>query len=172
MIIEKHLEKKIKLDYFFIKGRLDINCKYFIEKIKKGCQANDNKNYQTNVKDKMTSFNYFNSDPEFLKILNNIIDYVDKYFDFPSYYLADSWGVSCSYGSKTVEHNHRQSEWSGVIYLNSHDQTLDFNQINEKLKPEPGSFAIFYPFLLHKAETHRSKKTKYGISFNLKDNGC
>lgn len=35
MIIEKHLEKKIKLDYFFIKGRLDINCKYFKKKLKK-----------------------------------------------------------------------------------------------------------------------------------------
>jgi|TARA_R100001015_G_C4632446_1_gene195994 hypothetical protein len=172
MIIHKHIEKKVSLDYFFVKGKLNINCKYFIDKIKIGCERQDNKNYQTNVKDKMTSFTFFNNDPEFLKILDKMIDYVDDHFTFPSYSLVESWGVSCSYGSKTVEHNHRSNEWSGVIYLNSHEQTLDFNDINQIVKPEPGAFAIFSPFLLHKADKHRSQKIKYGISFNLKDNGC
>ena len=172
MIIHKHVEKKLAVDYFFIKGELNINCKYFIDKIKVGCESSDNKNFVTNVKDKMTGWTYFNTDPEFLKIINIIIDYVDIHFTFPEYYLADSWGVSCSYGAKTSEHNHRASEWSGVIYLNSHEQTLDFPQINEKIKPEPGAFAIFSPFLLHKADKHKYKKTKYGLSFNLKNKGC
>ena len=171
MIIRKHIQKKVCLDYFFVQGTLKINCKSLIEKIKKGCEAPDNLNYKTNVKDKMTSFTYFNNDPEFLNILSTFIDYVDNHVDFQAYHLADSWGFSCSSGARTVKHNHRGSEWSGVLYLNSHAQTLDFNDINEKVKPEPGAFALFSSFLDHEAKIHRLSTSKWGISFNLKENG-
>ena len=171
MIIHKHLEKKIKIDYFFVQGVIKINAKSLINKIKEGCEKEGNLNYQTNIIDKMTSWKHFNNDPEFLGVLNRLIDYVDSNINFPTYSLADSWGFSCSSGGKTIKHNHRGNEWSGVLYLNSHDQTLDFDAINEKVKPEEGVFAIFSSFLDHEAKIHRFKNTKYGISFNLKDNG-
>jgi len=171
MIIYKHLEKKVKLDYFFIQGKIEVNADSLIEKIKKGCEAEDNLTNVTNIKDKMTSWKYFYNDNEFLNILHKMIDYVDSNIHMPAYNLADAWGFSCSNGAKTLKHNHRGNEWSGVLYLNDHEQTLDFDLINEKVKPEKGGFAIFSSFLDHEAKVHRTTNTKFGISFNLRENG-
>ena len=91
----------------------------------------------------MTSWNYFNEDSEFLKIMGNLIKYVDTHISFPKYNIKDSWGFCVSSGNHTAEHDHVPTLWSGVIYLNEHTQTLDFNQINKRVKPEKGKFALF-----------------------------
>jgi hypothetical protein len=39
MIISKHIQKPIELPSFFIKGKLEIDTNYFIEKIKKECES-------------------------------------------------------------------------------------------------------------------------------------
>ena len=165
--IEKHIEKQVLQDYFFVEGIIDINSKYFINKIKEGFKKENNQSYKTNVKDKMTSWNYFNEDEEFLKILENLIKYVDNHISFPSYTIQDSWGFCVSSGNHTIEHNHIPTLWSGVIYLNKHNQTLDFNQIYTRVKPEKGKFALFSSFLKHGCLPHHNKETKWGISFNL-----
>ena len=61
MYISKELNKKVERDYFFIKGQLDIDCNYFIEKIKQGVEEKGNMSYKTNLKGKMTSWNFFNN---------------------------------------------------------------------------------------------------------------
>jgi hypothetical protein len=167
MVINKHIQRKVDLEFFFAQGKIDINCKSLINKIKKGFKAENNLNYKTNVKDKMTSFDYFKNDKEFLNILAPMIKYVDTYANFPKYLLKDAWGFQSSTGAETIKHDHRGNEWSGVLYLNDHEQTLDFNEINIKIKPEPGGFALFSSFLSHEAKQHSFSNTKFGISFNL-----
>ena len=42
MKIEKAIKSKVKRDYFFTQGHLDIDCKYFIKQIDKGVSQNNN----------------------------------------------------------------------------------------------------------------------------------
>ncbi len=171
MIIDKHIQSQIEVDFLFVQGKINVNSKSLIKKIKKGFKAEDNLSYKTHVQDKMTSFSYFNNDNEFLSILDQFIKYVDTHKKYPKYTITDSWGFQISSGHETTKHDHRTNEWSGVLYLNEHEQTLDFNSIGMKVKPEPGSFALFSSFLEHEAKKHNSPNTKYGISFNLKGIG-
>jgi hypothetical protein len=168
MIINKHIQRKVSLDFIFIHGKIDINCKSFISKIKKGFKGEGNLNYRTNVRDKMTSFDYLINDKEFLNILKPMIQYIDRHTSFTKYTLSDAWGFQSSKGAETTRHDHRGNEWSGVIYLNNHEQTLDFDEIDISVKPEPGSFALFSSFLSHGAKQHNFSNTKFGISFNFK----
>jgi hypothetical protein len=167
MIIEKHIEKQVLQDYMFIEGTIDIDTNYFLNKIKEGFQKEDNNNYHSNIKDRMTSWTYFNEDEKFLNILNKFIFYIDSNIKFPPYCLRESWGYNISTKNQTLEHDHKPMIWSGVIYLNKHNQTLDFREISKKVKPEKGKFVLFSGFLKHQALTHYDKNTKWGISFNM-----
>ena len=165
--LNKCIKSKVLKSFFYLEGNIKINSQYFIEKIKQGCSQEDNLNGQTNIKGKQTSWKYFNNDPAFLNAIDEIITCLDKNVDLPSYELKDSWGFSLGYRGKTEEHNHIPHLWSGALYLNSHNQTLDFNEIKRKVKPEPGNFVLFSAFLKHKCNQNRSKNVKWGISFNL-----
>ena len=168
MFVEKHIEKKVLKDYFFISGTVDVDSKYFIEKIKQGVSSNNNFNYKTHIRDKMTSWDFFNQDKNFLKILTGFIDIVDKNIvDLPNYSLQNSWGFSIGNGGQTNFHKHEPSVWSGALYLNDHDQILDFPEIEQKIKPSQGKFVLFSSFLRHGCIRHRNESTKYGISFNM-----
>ena len=167
MIINKKIKSKIEQSYFFYKGNFkNINSKYFIESIEKGCLREDNKNFGTNIIGFMTSFTYFNKDKEFLKLLWQIFDVVDRDMPQTKYKLADSGGWVNGLSHFTKFHNHRGSYFSGVIYLNKHSQVLQFPEIKEEVKPEEGSFAIFSSFLEHGCDRNLEEKLKYGISFN------
>jgi hypothetical protein len=168
MIINKQINSKIEQPYFFYKGKFkNINSKYLIESIEKGCIAEDNRNFQTNIVGFMTSFTYFNQDKEFLKLLWQIFDVVDKDMPKTTYKLIESWGLVNGLSHYTKFHNHRGCYFSGVIYLNKHAQVLEFPEIKEEVKPEEGSFAIFSSFLKHGcSKRSQEEKPKYGISFN------
>ena len=171
-MFNKIIKSKIQQPYIFCTGKIkNIDSKYFIKKINEGCNLNDNMSYKTNVKGEMTSFRYFNNDIEFLKILFPIFDFIDEDIDVRRYSLEDSWGIKNNISSYTTMHDHLGSYISGAIYLNSHDQLLEFPEINEKVKPEIGSFVIFTSFLKHGCKRNLTNKTKYGISFNLSNVG-
>ena len=166
MIVEKFFEKKIKRDYFFIEGKIKINSKYFIEKIHEGLEIPDNQTVLTNVKGLMTPWKYFNRDKNFLEILFKFYDLVDENLDLPAYKLRDSWGICVPNGGFTKFHNHN-SGWAGVLYLNEHDQNLEFPDIKQTIRPETGKFVLFSSFLNHGCKRHRCDNYKYGISFNI-----
>ena len=167
MEIVKEIKSKIDQDYFFIKGNINIDSEYFIEKIKKGCSEKDNMNFKTNIIGSQTSWQYFNKDLKFNKILFKFLDYIDLNFSLPNYTLVDAWGFECSLGSRTITHDHFPSLISGVIYLNEHSQLLEFKDINQTVKPEKGSFALFSGFLKHGCFRNKQDAAKYGLSFNL-----
>ena len=166
MQIIKHKEAKVNVDYFFFTGKVDIDEKYFIEKIKEGIAAPGERNYQTNIKGKMTDWRFFVQDENFLEVFRKFVRYIDENLKMSRYVLSDAWGLELNYNERTLFHKHGQAYWSGVLYFSSSNQTLDFPQIGERLKPEVGTFALFSPFLEHGCLRSNDKFPKYGISFN------
>lgn len=169
MLIQKEIQKKVLKDYFFIKGKINLDAEYFIKKIQEGCHKNNNMNFRTNVKGLMTDFNYFNKDENFLKILQKFIYYIDDNYDLNKYTLQDSWGMEVRKNEHTLFHAHSENLWAGVLYLNSSSQELIFEEINEKIKPEKGSFALFSSFLQHGCYRNKDDHSKFGISFNMRE---
>tara|TARA_Y100000114_G_scaffold124224_1_gene119939 strand:- start:54 stop:611 length:558 start_codon:yes stop_codon:yes gene_type:complete len=168
MIITKHIEGKVDKNYFYLEGVFeDINCNYFIKKIKDVTKTDNNENYKTHVKGKMTSWRFFYNDSKFLKLFRELVFYIDHNFDFPKYHLKDAWGYSIEKGEGSHFHHHNPHAWSGAIYLNDHDQALEFPDIRKSFKPKKGGFVLFSSGLTHGCLPHRSKKIKYGLSFNV-----
>ena len=148
MIINKHFNKKVEKEYFYVEGNLEIDSNYFIKEIEKGITSQDNMNYKTNIKGKMTSYDFFKKDLKFLNIIRQLSEYLDDSYNLLQYYLQDAWGFKTDLYEKTQLHDHL-CYWSGVIYLNKCDQPLNFPEIKQKIQPEKGNFAIFSPWLLH-----------------------
>ena len=170
MIITKHIEGKVDRNYLYCEGIFeDINCNYFIKKIKTVTKTTYNENYKSHVKGKMTPWRFFTQDLKFIKLYREIVFYVDHNFIFPKYDLIDAWGYSIEKGEGTHFHHHNPHAWSGAIYLNDHDQALEFPDIKKSFKPKKGGFVVFSSFLNHGCEASQSEKTKYGLSFNCED---
>ena len=153
---------QIKQPYFFYKGKFDkINSKYFIKKINEGCLLKNNNSFKTNVIAEMTTWQYFNNDVEFLKLLWKIFDVIDADDHKYQYLLSESWGIKTGMSHYTKPHGHEGNYFSGVIYFNEHSQILKFPDIKQEIKPEKGSFAIFSSFLKHQCERNTGDKIKY-----------
>ena len=168
MIIEKELYKKIKRDYFFVTGKLNIDYSYYINEIERGIKLQDNLSFKTNLSGGMTDWKFFMKDNNFQKILMNFLNYIDKNFEAEGFELEEAWGFKMGFGGYTKFHNHSYYVFSGVVYLNSHNQLLEFNEIGECVKPEPGRFALFSSFLKHGCQHNPTNDIKYGISFNAR----
>ena len=169
MKIEKIIKSKILREYYFIKGNIPIDTKYFIKKIEEGINLESNKNYKTNVIGQMTSWNFFIDDKKFIKIMLPIFDIIDNLpsEEINSWNLREAWGFKESFSEYTRKHSHLPSFISGAIQLSKHNQILEFPQINETLESKPGNFAVFSSFLLHKNKRNIIDKPRYGLSFNI-----
>ena len=169
MKIDKLIKSEMRREYFFLKGKISINTKYFINKIEQGIQEESNKNYKTNLISSMTSYQYFMKDKNFIKVLLPMFDLIDS-IDFKEcnrYKLQDAWGFKQSFSDYTIKHHHSPAFLSGVIALNKHSQSLHFNDVNETLEFEPGNFVLFSGFLLHGNKRNITDKSRYGLSFNF-----
>lgn len=169
MKISKHVQSKIEKDYFFVKGNVSLDTEYFINQIEKGIKEENNQNFKTNVKGMMTDWKFFLNDKKFLQFLLPLIQYVDdKYLAEKSYTLVEAWGLKETFSQYTRLHDHEQSIWSGVLYLNDIDQSLVFPDINEEVEAKTGNFAIFSSFIKHRTKNRiLHDKFKYGIAFNF-----
>ena len=170
MIITRKIKKEIKRPYFFYEGTFDkIDSNYFIKKIEEGIIGENNLSYKTNLNGQMTDWQFFNQDLEFEKLIWQLLDVVDKDIKPKAYRLREAWGFKNSLGDYTYRHDHIRDNifLSGVIYLNKHSQVLEFDEINQNIKPEKGKFAIFSSLLYHGCKRNLINKPKYGISFNL-----
>jgi hypothetical protein len=89
----------------------------------------------------MTSWDFFNDDLELLKLLWPFYDLIEKeILNLPKFILKQSWGIRNDLGSYTKLHDHLGSIFSGVIYLNDHNQLLNFPEINRNFKTINGFF--------------------------------
>lgn len=171
MKISKHVLSKIKRDYFFIKGNVPVDAKYFIDEIEKGIKQENNKNFKTNVKGMMTDWRYFCDDKKFIQIMMQIMSYLDnKNILDKGYHLEEAWGLKETFGGRTDLHDHSRCLWSGVLYLSDVNQPLIFPEINEEVEVKNGNFAIFSSFLKHGTKNLISEDVlKYGLAFNFYD---
>ena len=163
MIVQEDINRKVLKDYFFVKGTLDIDCNYFIEKIKKGCDSESN----TGLQSLMTPRHFFKEDKYFNQIIKQLIDWIDENYNFMPYQLAGAWGVEVRHNEKTIFHDHREYLWTGLIYLNPSSQKLLFPEIKREVTPDKGVFCLFSPFLLHGCENNKDKDSKFGIAFDM-----
>ena len=167
MKIKRIIEDKVKVDYVLIDGFLNINSNYFIKEINKGIGEKNNNNFNTNVIGHMTSYEYFNNNKNFLKSILPLFDCLDSLDNIKPYNLNSAWGIREDFSHFTKAHDHSPSYLSGIIYLNDHNQTLFFPEINKKIKPKLNYFIIFSSFLTHKTIRNTTDVNKYAISFNL-----
>jgi hypothetical protein len=170
MQFKKEIVTKVEIDSFYIEGKIDLDADYFIKKIEEGI-IDSPQNNTTNVKGFMTPWDYFVRDEEFAKIFVKIINQVENHSTvknvLPSdWELNECWGLKNILGCQTIRHHHHPAVISGAIYLNESNQELIFDQIDTKLKPEKGSFALFSSHLFHKTERNLSNLPKYGLAFN------
>ena len=168
MKVNKFIKSKIKRDYFFVTGKVPIDTKYFIEEIEKGIKQKENLSFRTNLLSEMTHYEYFMKNEHLLKIILNFMDLIDeqKLTNYKQYELTDAWGFKQQFGNYTREHDHMPAAISGAIMLSEHSQHLFFPEINQTLECEPGNFALFSSFLLHKNKRNKTDKVRYGLSFN------
>jgi hypothetical protein len=164
MILEKEIRSKIQQDYLFISGKIKINSTYFIEKIEESIKTSGME-FTTNVKGFMTPWDYFVGDDKFLEVLLPIMDKLDEY-GLLKFEIKEAWGLKEGFGQFTMIHNHLPCYLSGVLYLNDHNQKLEFTDINTFITPEEGRFVVFSSFLNHKAKRNTVEKPKYAIAFN------
>ncbi len=170
MIISKKIQKEIKRPYFFYEGKFEnIDSNYFINKIEEAIIRKDNQSYKTNLQGCMTDWEFFVNDLKFKKLIWQLFDVIDRDFKPKKYYLRDAWGLKTSMGDYTTQHDHTRDNIfiSGVIYLNEHNQILEFPEINQQVKPGIGKFAIFSSFLHHGCNRNLINTIKYGLSFNI-----
>lgn len=169
-IFTRQIKTTITTEVFYLDGKIIIDADYFIKKIDEGT-VNSMNNYKTNVKGFMTSWDYFVKDNKFVKIFLDIINNLEYHSCInpclPEWEILECWGLKETTGGYTVKHEHIPCLLSGVIYLNDAEQELIFDDINIKLRPEAGRFAIFSSNLKHYTERNLEDKFKYALAFNL-----
>ena len=171
MEIQKEIKSKIERDYFFIEGKIDLDCEYFINKIEEGIKDSSIPIGKTNIKGEMTSWEYFLKDKKFFHILIRIIDYIEELkLVHHKFSIQSAWGVKAAFGEYSQEHDHLPAIISGVIYLNDHSQKLYFPEIKNEIIPQCGKFVLFSSFLNHYTKRNIIDENKYAISFNFQYN--
>lgn len=150
---------------------MKINSSYFIDKIEEGINAPNNLNYVTHQKGKMTSWDYFVKDQNFLNIARSGINYIDERINLVSCYLQDAWGNKLEYNDRVREHTHYGMIISGVLYLQDSNIELYFRELDIHIKPRKGKLVLFSPFLKHGTKFSLEKKPRYSIAFNYAEDG-
>jgi hypothetical protein len=164
----KIIEKNILRKAFLHEIELQIDSNYFIQEIENSLKET-NLYYATNVKGKMTAWNAFNNNDNFLKVLSEGVKHISKHINFKGEQLESSWGLKLEKGDYTQKHNHATSILSGILYLNEVDQELVFPDIQINVQPKKGTFLLFSPWLDHYTDFNRSEESKYAIAFNFKE---
>lgn len=161
-IIQKPIERKV----FLHEITLDINEQYFIDQIEKKL-LEQNLNYKTNVKGKMTLWNAFVNDENFINVLDYGLKCTKEHIKYKPVFLKNAWGIKIEKNDFTQKHNHDSALYSGILYLNDVKQELEFPDLQICIKPKKGTFVTFSAWLDHYTKINKSDVAKYAIPFNL-----
>lgn len=166
----RHIEKNIKKDIFLCEVVLNVNNvkDLLIVDIEKGIVDQSNQNYKTNVLGNMTDWKYFSNNEIFQKKMLEGMNEIKKTLKLNTIIkLTDAWGIKINEGEQTKYHDHSDvSKYSGILYLNDNEQTLNFPELNISIKPKEGHFLFFSSILVHGTDINISNKPKYAIAFN------
>jgi hypothetical protein len=125
-------------------------------------------NYKTNVKGKMTSWEFFKNVPEFNKILLDI-GQIFASFPFRAMTLAQAWGNIIEKGDEVLIHNHRYNHVSGVLYLTENGPGTYFPQFNKTIVEKIGKFVFFNGEVNHGVVPSNIKQKRYTIACNFNE---
>jgi hypothetical protein len=143
----------------------------YIEKLKKlieeGVSSNTNHNYKTNVKGKMTAWNFFNENKEFISYLDESFFFFKTFKYEINIKLSSSWGTILSNEEEVIEHDHRRSEISGILYLTDIGPGTFFPEFNKFVKEKIGKIVFFSSQLKHSVPKFKTDKKRYTIAFNF-----
>jgi len=126
----------------------------------------------TNVKGKMTDWNYFIDKPEFVNFITHLINkYQNTHPNIFEHFLqkktiGDAWGNEIQKGGSLDYHNHPCLH--GILYLTK-GCDLIFPELNLKITPEPGDYYIFPPEIIHGFDLYEGEQSRYSLIFNIFD---
>jgi hypothetical protein len=167
MLIQRHFNYTIPKDMVFIEGFLNnIDSRYFISKIEEGINQENNENYKTNVKGKMTSWDYFAKDKKFIEIKNDLLYKVPVKYKIEKLIIQNAWGFKVTKGESTERHNHGFGVFALVIYFTSCNTETYFHELDITVKPQENKFIFCSGHLDHETE-RLNDDIKYGIACNL-----
>jgi hypothetical protein len=164
------INTEIPLKVFLLEGI--INDLELINSLKKDIDLNlnqTNMNYKTNVKGKMTDFNAFNSNVNFLKFCNLIEQDIKKVITTNSK-LVNSWGTILEDSDYTKEHMHVDTtSFSGILYLTKEGPGTFFKELNLTIDESIGKYVLFHPLLKHEVKPYTYINKRYTIAFNFNE---
>lgn len=165
-MIKKQIEKAIPVQVFLYEYIVSCNTQLLINKIEQIIKET-NLNYITNVKGKMTDWQAFTKDPDFLKVIDESVPQLIDSVNLRPMTLVEAWGLRHDKGDFTQEHDHMQYPVSGVLYLSNDNTPLVFPGLHLEVLPEQNSMVLFSGILRHSAPLNRSNQSKYAIAFNF-----
>lgn len=162
------IKKEIIQKTLFIETHLEADYQYFINNINIGIKDSP-QNFTTNVIGFMTPWNYFKENKKFLEQIAiptfNLLD--DDEELTIRWQLGNCWGIKQCKSNYTRIHNHIQSAYSCVFYLNDNDNNLIFPQLDREVTPKKGKLIIFNGFLNHRTRRMIEDTERFSIAFNL-----
>jgi len=159
-----------------------------------------NENYKLMLNDNsyISENTYLLNESKYLNIKNaineKVLDYLRNCICVKShieFYMTNSWAVKNDPSNWCISHSHANSLLSGVLYLQTDENTGDivferennsifpnvidieyenWNLINSKswtIKPKDDMFLLFPSHLKHLVRVNKSKMTRYSIAFNF-----
>ena len=132
------------------------------------------KDYQTNVKAKMTDWEMWDY-PGFNKLSTILVKIIKglgahKKCSNVKFNIVDMWGCKYKDGDYTISHNHWPSVWSLAYYLYppKNCPELIFTEFNHVVKPEHGMLVIFPGHYLHQVNKKAFEGYRYVVSANVR----
>ena len=190
--------KKFELFRLFsipvLKGHIDLstselsNVRNIVKKEKYIASGSDKATYQSENLYVLDKIDFLKN-----KIMNALSIYKNDVFKFNNTNLnmTTSWGVKVMPKSESIYHNHSNSFFSGVYYIDTDDKSseISFNSFTTNkmitpshldptetnldnshvwsFKPENNMILFFPSYLYHKIEKNFSSKTRYSLAFNF-----
>lgn len=125
--------------------------------------------YATNVKGGMTDWECFKNHPTTTRFINYCINLhqnsnpdLFKYF-YERQDIQNAWGNEIKKGDWVNNHTHNC--YHGILYL-TEGNPLILPELNLQIKPKPGDYYFFPPFIQHYVNVNE-KENRYNLILNI-----
>jgi hypothetical protein len=172
----------VKIDFYNIKVPiyqtvLDIDIDYKNKLLEAIPKIEDDFNYTSNVKAKMSNSRLWEINPLFTKILIQLGEEIEK-FDISKYITAykreiypkitNLWSIIYKKGDYAIPHIHG-NELAFSLYLNNDEECpLYFDDLDLKIYPQENKLVLFPAFLTHSVPKKKTNNPRIVLAGNVK----